>query len=243
MRAFLRLLPVLFAVLPGGCATAPPSAEALAANDPFEATNRETLKLNGRIDRFLLTPIDNLYHGALPRGGSQIVHNVVHNVSSPTTLANDLLQGEMKRAAETFARLVINSTFGLGGMFDPAASHFHIPPHDEDFGETLGVWGVGEGPYLVVPVLGPLPPRDAFGMAADVALNPVNYIHFNGHAWWEAGRYTAQLIDAHSRTYEDVRDIERSSIDNYAALRSMYRQKRNNEIRNGRPEVQNLPQF
>jgi phospholipid-binding lipoprotein MlaA len=133
---------------------------------------------------------------------------------------------------------------GLGGFFDPAAGAFHIPSHGEDFGQTLAVWGVGEGPYLVAPVFGPQPPRDGAGFLVDtVVLDPFNYVPFKQHLWWQAGRYYFAALDLHGQTYDTLQGLERSSVDNYASLRSLYRQLRNNEIRNGRPDTKDLPEF
>ena len=226
-----------------GCATAPPSAEALAANDPYEMTNREILKLNGKIDRYFVGPIVGGYFFVVPEVGRKVIHNFVVNLSLPTVFANDLLQGEGARAGQTLSRLTINSTLGLGGLFDPATSKFHVPGHDEDFGQTLAVWGVGEGPYLVLPFFGPRPPRDAVGVAVDLYFDPLLYMHIKQHIWWATARYAIVLLDVRAQSYSALQDIQRNSVDYYVSLRSIYRQRRNDEIRNGRPNVQGLPEF
>jgi phospholipid-binding lipoprotein MlaA len=106
------------------------------------------------------------------------------------------------------------------------------------------VWGVGEGPYLVAPFLGPQPPRDGLGLAVDaVVIDPWNYVPFKQHLWWDAGRYYFTLLDLRGQTYETVQGVQRGSVDYYASLRSLYRQLRNNEIRNGRPDTKDLPDF
>lgn len=233
----------LLALTFGGCASGPPSAEALAANDPYEVMNRDTLKLNGKIDRYFVIPTVAVYFTVVPEGGRKMVHNLLQNLDLPTVFVNDVLQGEARRAGQSLARLSINSTLGVGGLFDPATSKFHIPGHGEDFGQTLAVWGVGEGPYLVLPFFGPQPPRDAFGQVADIFLDPTSYIHLKQHVWWDAGRYYFTLLDLRGQTYQQVQSVERSSVDYYASLRSLYRQLRNNEIRNGRPDTRNLPEF
>jgi len=226
-----------------GCASGPPSAEALAANDPYEAMNRDTLKLNGKIDKYFVIPTVAVYFYVVPDDGRKMIHNLLQNLDLPTVFVNDVLQGEVRRAGQTLARFSINSTLGIGGFLDPATRKFHIPAHGEDFGQTLGVWGVGEGPYLVLPFFGPQPPRDAFGQIADIALDPTSYIHLKQHIWWDAGRYYFTLLDLRGQTYQQVQGIQRSSVDYYASLRSLYRQLRNNEIRNGRPDTQKLPDF
>src|ERR1700739_4182972 len=130
-----------------GCATAPPSAEALANNDPYEQTNRDTLKLNGQIDKYFVIPTVGLYFLLVPEAGRRGVHNFLGNLELPPIFVNDMLQGEVSRHGKSMWRLVINSTLVLGGFLDPA-SKIGIPGHGEDFGQTLAVWGVGEGPYL-----------------------------------------------------------------------------------------------
>jgi phospholipid-binding lipoprotein MlaA len=153
---------------------------------------------------------------------------------------NDVLQAEPSRAWQTLSRLAVNATLGLGGLFDPA-THLHMPNHGEDFGQTLAVWGLGEGPYLVLPLLGPDPPRDAFGQIADIGLDPTSYIHIHNHVMWVGVREYLTLLDLRGQTYETVQGIQRGSVDYYAAMRSFYRQYRDNQIRNGRPDMHDVP--
>ena len=223
-----------------GCATTPSSLD--AANDPYEQTNRETLKLNGKIDKYFVVPTVAVYFVLVPEGGRRGVHNFLGNLSLPTIFVNDMLQGELSRAGKSMWRLVINSTLGLGGFFDPA-SKIGISGHGEDFGQTLAVWGVKEGPYLVLPFFGPSNPRDATGLAVDTAIDPTNQIHFKQHIWWAAGREYFTLLDLKGQTYQTIQGIQRSSVDYYSSLRSLYRQLRNDQIRNGRRQDQDLPDF
>ncbi len=223
-----------------GCATTPSSPN--TANDPYEQTNRETLKLNGKIDKYFVVPTVAVYFVLVPEGGRRGVHNFLGNLSLPTIFVNDMLQGELSRAGKSMWRLVINSTLGLGGFFDPA-SKIGISGHGEDFGQTLAVWGVKEGPYLVLPFFGPSNPRDATGLAVDAAIDPTNQIAFKQHIWWSAGREYFTLLDLKGQTYQTIQGIQRSSVDYYSSLRSLYRQLRNDQIRNGRKQVQDLPDF
>jgi phospholipid-binding lipoprotein MlaA len=244
MFKFRVLLIALAAVWLAGCSTAPPTPEMVAANDPYEPMNRDTLKLNGKIDHYVVIPTVGIYFYLVGDSGRRAVHNFLQNLSLPTVFVNDVLQGEGVRAAQTLQRFTINSTVGLGGLFDPAASHFHVPNHGEDFGQTLAVWGVPEGPYLVAPFFGPQPPRDAVGLMVDTfVIDPWNYVPIKQHIWWDAGRYYFTLLDLRGQTYETVQGIQRGSVDYYASLRSLYRQLRNNEIRNGRPDTKDLPDF
>ena len=224
-----------------GCAA--PSPEALAANDPYEPANRQVFALNQHLDHILFVPTVQRYR-VLPEGVRTGVHNVLRNLAAPTIFFNDVLQAEPKRAGRTAARFMLNSSVGLAGIFDPATSA-GIPYHGEDFGQTLAVWGTGEGPYLMLPLLGPSDPRDAAGLAVDTfVLDPTNYIRFKGHPWWDAGRQYLNFLDLRSQSFEALQGIERSSVDYYAALRSLYRQTRNGEIRNGRPQpAAELPDF
>jgi phospholipid-binding lipoprotein MlaA len=242
MRGVRELLLGLCGLVLAGCATTPPSAEALAANDPYEQTNRETLKLNGKIDKYFVVPTVGVYFFLVPEDGRRGVHNFLGNLSLPTIFVNDMLQGEFSRAGKSMWRLVINSTLGLGGFLDPA-SKIGIPGHGEDFGQTLAVWGVNEGPYLVLPFFGPSNPRDAAGMAVDAAMDPTNQIPFKQHIWWAGGREYFNLLDLRAQTYQTIQGIQRSSVDYYSSLRSLYRQLRKDQIANGRKQVQDLPDF
>jgi phospholipid-binding lipoprotein MlaA len=237
------MLAVLAVTMLAGCATAP-TPEMVANNDPWEPMNRQTLALNGKIDKYLVIPTVGIYFFIVPEDGRKAVHNFLQNLSAPTVFVNDVLQGETKRAGQTAGRFLINTTVGVGGLFDPAQTHFHIPGHGEDFGQTLAVYGVPEGPYLIVPFFGPLPPRDAAGFVVDAVItDPWNYVHFKQHLWWDTGRYYFTLLDLRGQTYSTVQGIQRGSVDYYASLRSLYRQLRNNEIRNGKPDTKDLPDF
>ena len=225
------------------CSTVAPSPEALANNDPYEQTNRQTLTFNGKIDRYFVIPTVGLYFLLVPEKGRRGVHNFLGNLSLPTIFVNDLLQGEVTRGSQSAARFLINSTLGLAGFFDPAQK-MGIPGHGEDFGQTLAVWGAGEGPYLILPFLGPSNPRDAAGLAIDTVIDPTNFIPFKHHLWWSAGREYFTVLDLRAATYQTIQGIQRSSVDYYGSLRSLYRQLRDNEIRNGRPAAaQDLPDF
>ena len=224
MRKFLAAA-VLAAGL-SGCAT--PNAN----NDPYESTNRAVFAFNQKIDRLALRPTAETYRSNVPQGARDAIHNALQNLNTPVTFANDLLQAQPRHAGQTVARFVLNSSFGVGGLFDVADS-VGIPPHSEDFGQTLAVWGVGEGPYLVLPLLGPDPPRDAAGQVVDFALDPTIYIRIKQHIWWQLGRHYVTIVEARARNMETLDDIERDSLDFYATTRSLYRQYRDNEIRNG----------
>ncbi len=235
------VLGMLACMVLAGCATTSDPA-ALAANDPYEQTNREVFRLNNQFDRAVLVPTAEFYVRVVPEPARDGVHNFLTNLDLPVTFANDILQGEFHRAGQTAGRFGINSTLGIGGLFDPA-SKLGIPYHSEDFGQTLGVYGAGEGPYLVLPLFGPDPPRDAAGQVVDVFLDPFTYVTLREHVWWSAGRQTANIFDLRSRNLGTLEGIERESVDYYASVRSLYRQLRDSEIHNGKADVKDLPDF
>ncbi len=235
MRGLSKLLVVCFGLLLAGCATDPNGA-----NDPYEQTNRSVFDFDQKLDKYVISPSASAYVAVVPTPARTSIHNFLLNLDLPVTFVNDVLQGEVDRAGDTLGRLAINSTLGIGGLFDPATD-FNIPYHKEDFGQTLGTWGVGEGPYLVLPFLGPDPPRDAAGQVVDIFFDPTTYVSIRSHIWYSAGRRYMSVVDLKSRNFDTLQNIERGSVDYYASVRSLYRQLRNNEIRNGRPDVQNLP--
>jgi phospholipid-binding lipoprotein MlaA len=223
-----------------GCASAP-SGQGGDPGDPHEAANRRIFAFDQMLDRNFLLPTAKNYNRFVPQFGRDRIHDLLENLDLPVTFANDVLQGETKRAGQTFARFTVNTTLGLGGLFDPATTRFKLPDHAEDFGQTLGVWGVGDDPYVMLPGLGPSSTRDVAGRIGDIALDPMTWITFKQHIWWWAGRQYFKVLDARARNIDTLEGIERSSVDFYAATRSLYRQYRSNEIRNGQPEKQELP--
>jgi phospholipid-binding lipoprotein MlaA len=225
-----------------GCATAPGSNSASDQNDPYEATNRKIFALNQSFDKHLALPIATTYVRVVPEPARDGIHNFLGNLDTPVIFANDVLQGEANRAGQSVGRFVINSTAGLGGLID-VASKVGIPEHSADFGETLAVWGAGEGPYIVLPGLGPSNPRDAVGYAVDMALDPSTWITWRSSTYFKLGRGFLELTDERARNIDTLNEIERTSVDLYATLRSLYRQHRQAEINHGKPNVQDLPSF
>ncbi len=239
MRGFLRAAGAGAILLLAGCADV---QDPSGANDPYESFNRQMFDFNRGVDKAVIKPVAEAYVEVVPEPARDGVHNVLVNLNLPVTFANDLLQGELNRGAETFWRFTINSSLGLGGLFDVATRNFHLPFHTEDFGQTLAVWGMDEGPYLMLPIIGPDPPRDIVGQVGDTLMDPWTYYpDVREKFWWSAGRGLLSGIDLRSRNLDTLDQIERQSIDLYASIRSLYRQNRNNEIRNGAADVSNLP--
>jgi phospholipid-binding lipoprotein MlaA len=166
------------------------------------------------------------------------VRNFLRNLKSPVILANDLFQGNFDRAGTTVARFFINSTIGVGGFVD-VASMMDMRYHEEDFGQTLAVYGTGEGPYLHLPIVGPGNPRDYSGRIVDYALDPLTWV---GYAYNVSGINTAraglEAVDTRARNLEAIDELKKGSVDFYATVRSLYRQQRNDLIRNGESEQQ-----
>jgi phospholipid-binding lipoprotein MlaA len=216
----------------GACST--PSADSLAQNDPWEKTNRDTFDLDIKLDHAVARPIAKGYRAVVPEIARDGVHNVLSNLNSPVILANDVLQGDGDKAVNTFGRIVINSTVGIGGLIDVAAK-IGIPYHDNDFGITLGKAGAAEGSYLVLPFIGPQPPRDLLGSAIDNAFDPLTYGRWHGKDTQMVIRFGLGVLDSRTANLDAVETIERSSIDFYATTRNLYRQSRNAKINEGKP--------
>ena len=205
-------------------------------NDPLEGVNRAVFEFNRVVDGLLIKPAAQIYRGVLPQQAQDSVRSFLRNLRTPAILVNDVLQGDMDRAGTTISRFLVNTTLGIGGLFDVAGDHLGIPFHDEDFGQTLAVWGVGEGPYLVLPILGPSNPRDVVGLASEWYLDPVNlyFTNVRDDDWVPWVRAGLTGVDARARSLDALDQLERTSLDYYAAIRSLYRQNRDNQIRNNR---------
>ena len=216
-----------------GCAASssdPASADdADSDNDPAEGVNRAIFKANLAADHAVMRPVAQAYTDHVPEAVQTGVHNVVQNLKEPAVALNDLLQGNVKHAWQSVQRLAVNTTVGAVGVVDVAAK-WGLPPHKADFGQTLGVWGVGEGPFVELPLLGPSNPRDALGTAVDMALNPLTFV--GGAPATYAGVATggANFVDVRAQHLHDLDELERNSLDYYATLRSVYRQHREAEI-------------
>lgn len=220
-----------------GCASLPEDpearAEAVAINDPAEPFNRAMFDFNMTLDRWVLRPVAIGYDAVVPGPLKTGIRNALDNLSSPVTLLNDLLQGEFERANVTFIRMTFNTTFGLGGLID-IMGEAGVEGHSEDFGQTLAVWGVAEGPYLVLPVFGPSSPRDVGGRVADTLSDPVAWwLGGEVQGWGQAIRSGTGIVDGRARAIKPLDELERTSIDLYATIRSAWRQRRAVEIGNG----------
>ena len=170
---------LIFGTLLAGCATPPTDPAARAAfdeaNDPLEPMNRGIFFFNRAADTLFIKPAAGMYRTVMPKPGQTAIRNVLNNLDTPVILANQILQGRFDPAGQTIERFFINSTFGVLGLVD-VATELGINREDADFGQTLDAWGLGSGPYLMLPLFGPSNARDAVGLAVDSFLDPVSYV-------------------------------------------------------------------
>ena len=231
-RAAARALlaPVLaLALAAGGCASIGPYDEFRSKRDPLENFNRAVFGVNEALDQSVFRPLAKGYEWAVPELGRWMIGNVFDNLADLWTAANQLLQGKPALAANDLGRFAINTVFGFGGVTDMAAD-FGLRKHREDFGQTLGVWGFGTGPYLVLPVLGPSSFRDGIGLVLDMQANPLREIDSSGR------RNNATLlraIDARASLLKATDVIEGVALDKYLFVRDAYLQRRRSLVYDG----------
>lgn len=228
-RLFMALAFTLMLALPlGACATSqnPQDGYKSTVSDPIEPVNRAIFAFNDVFDRFLFEPVAKIYDAVFPGFVKNSVQSFMRNLRTPWILANNLLQGDINDAGVSAARFVINSTVGIAGLIDVAAKQ-GLPYEDEDFGQTLAVWGVGDGMYIVLPILGPSNARDTVGKVADYLADPLRiWAHNTDNDWVYYTRGAVEAIDNRARAIKAIDDLRRNSLDYYAAMRSAYTQRR-----------------
>jgi phospholipid-binding lipoprotein MlaA len=230
LRANTVLLALAMAALLPACAARPGAPQAAAVStapgDPFEATNRRILDFNWKVDDTIYRPAADFYRRAVGPWARTRVRNVLRNLNEPIVATNALLQARPIAAGTSLMRFTVNSTLGLGGLFD--LEPIGGPPRQTiDFGQTLHTWGLPDGPYLMLPFAGPSTPRDLAGNVADGLLNPLTWVLPFGA---NAGRTVAFGLDERERNGEALDDIRTNSLDPYARLRSLWRQNRDAEL-------------
>lgn len=222
-RVFQGLIVLL---LVSGCATT-------TNKDPLEGINRGVYKFNDVTDRALIKPVATAYKTVTPSPIRKGFSNFFSNLGTLTTVFNDLLQLKFAHAFTDAGRFVINSTFGLAGFID-VASMDNIEKRNEDFGQTLGHWGVGNGAYLVLPFVGPSTLRDATGLAVDTATtDPITYTHNIGEIRLHNQLRGAQLLDKRTQLLDATDIVDNASIDPYAFMRDAYLQRRASLVQDG----------
>lgn len=236
----LYFIPFIFVITLGlsACATSNNTAESV--NDPLEPFNRAMFAVNNQLDKFILKPAAIVY-GYVPAPARYGISNALNNLGEPLTAANDLLQGQVGRAGTTVTRFGINSTIGLLGFID-VAEYFGFEGHSEDFGQTLAVYGVGEGFYLFLPLLGPTSPRDFVGDISQAVLEDNLWDSaFDSDGTFNTTTTVLAALGDRNESLELLDEIERTSVDYYATIRSFYRQNRAAEIANQEMDIEDLP--
>ncbi|MET4805404.1 VacJ family lipoprotein [Limibacillus sp. MBR-115] len=240
LTGLTRAMAVAMMLFVSACAGTPAEEQEAqqpgAVEDPFEDVNRVIFDINLFLDDFLIRPVADGYRYVLAPGARDVVRDFIRNLTTPVQLVNNILQGDWDQALVTTQRFFIN-TASTGGLVDVAALEGY-PFRNEDFGQTMGVGGVVEGPYLVLPIIGPSNTRDTVGMVVDILIDPIT---------WATSSITAGYIgasgglDARARNVEALDELREDSVDYYARLRSLYTQKRRSEIVNGEADQGSFP--
>ena len=226
----LNTLSLLAVLGLGGCASVPGPPD---ERDPFESFNRAVYAFNDAADREVFRPIATDYRDHVPRPVRTGISNFFGNLQDVIVLVNDLLQLKIEQGMSDFGRIVYNTTFGLLGIID-VATPMGLPKHDEDFGQTLGYWGVPAGPYLMLPFLGPSSARDTVGLVGDIYVHPM----FQGLITDEAvswGAVGLRYIDLRAQLLGATRVVDEAALDPYAFVRDAYLQRRRNLVYDGNP--------
>lgn len=227
------LLAALSLPLLGACATPPSDPQARAAfdarNDPAEPTNRDVFAFDEFVDKNAIKPVAKAYRDDVPVVVQNRLHDFLLNLHAPVIEINDILQGNFSRGWITLQRFAVNTTVGGLGLFD-VASDWDLPFHNADYGETLAVWGIGEGPYVVLPIFGPSNVRDAVGTGLGFVLDPLTWVGGTNAMYANYSRAGAGGVDTRANTIAATDALEQNSLDFYAAARSAYRQHRAAEI-------------
>ncbi|TZG28156.1 VacJ family lipoprotein [Sphingomonas montanisoli] len=223
----------IVAALPA-CTTTRVGEDRLAQRDPLEGFNRGVWGFNRGADKVVIKPVTTVYRAVVPKPGRDGVRNFFNNVSEPFSLINNVLQGKFDRAARNLGRFLVNTTAGIGGLFD-VASRAKIQPAPEDFGQTLGAWGANGGPYLMLPFFGPSTMRDGVGLGVAWVADPYSVCRRECGLPKEVryGLLAATVVDARNSLIESGADsFLESALDPYAAARSAYLQRRHAQILN-----------
>jgi phospholipid-binding lipoprotein MlaA len=228
-RLGVLLVALIAVVMLGGCATA--NGRPANPKDPLEPFNRSMFNLNDGLDHVIFNPITKTYTFVFPEFVRTGVSNFFSNIGDVWVGVNNLLQGKPGQATSDVGRVLVNSTIGVLGLFD-VASDMGLKAHNEDFGQTLGVWGFGPGAYLVLPVLGPRNVRDSFGLAADIYTNPVGFISYVPTRNTMEG---VQFIDIKANLSTATNLLDTAALDRYTFVRESYMQRRRNLVYDGDP--------
>lgn len=200
-----------------------------AVYDPYEKENRQVHKFNVAADRAVIRPAAKLYGKIVPKKPATAINNFAFNFSEPRIMVNDILQGRFNKAVRSAVRFVVNTTFGIGGLMD-AAAKADVPGESTDFGETLYVWGLKEGPYVELPIVGPSTLRHAVGRVADLFTNPLTYVLPAPESYYGTASSLAWALDTRDQYAATVNDILDNSADSYAQARILYLESRRHKL-------------
>ncbi|HHJ13304.1 MAG TPA: VacJ family lipoprotein [Gammaproteobacteria bacterium] len=200
-------------------------------SDPLQPLNRVVYRFNDTVDRHLVRPVAERYREYVPSVVQTGVLNFFGNLYEPIVIVNDLLQWKPGQFASDTMRFGFNTIFGVGGLID-VGTPWGLPHHQEDFGQTFGVWGFGEGWYLVLPLIGPSTVRDTAGLPLSWSLDPVQY---RPNPWERAGWYTLFAVSRRAELLSASRVLDAGSVDAYLQVREAYRQQRWYDIHDGDP--------
>lgn len=234
----IRLWLIGLLMLLTGCASTGAGPQAANPEDPWEPVNRGTFAFNDALDVWLLKPVAQGYDAVMPGPVRTGVANFFGNVEDVWTGVNSLLQGKPGNAVHDFGRVVVNSTMGIAGLLD-VASAMGLEKHNEDFGQTLAVWGVGNGPYVVLPVFGPRTLRDAGGFVFDLTADPVSQVNPDPARY---GLSAVRLVDVRAGLLPAEKVLDTAALDKYSYLRSAYLQRRRSLIFDGNPPREEIPE-
>jgi phospholipid-binding lipoprotein MlaA len=195
--------------------------------DPLSGLNRAVFEFNDKLYFWALKPIAQGYKAVIPTPVRRGIQNFFHNLGSPVRIVNCFLQGKMPAAASEMCRFVYNTSFGILGFWDPAKDYPHLNPPEEDFGQTLGLFGIGNGIYLVLPILGPSTLRDSLGVVGDYFITPTSYIDPAALAWSLKAEETVNDQSFRIGQYEELKD---AAIEPYESFKDGYLQYRNKKI-------------
>ena len=226
-RKLTLTLVLALSLLSAGCATDPYADP----RDPFEEYNRASDSFNQMMDRMLFTPLASGYNYIMPAPVNRGVTNFFNNLGDVRSALNNLLQLKVGRAFSDVGRVAVNSTLGILGLMD-VASNMNLPRYNEDFGQTLGVWGVGSGPYIVMPFFGPSSVRDGVGIVVDFFADPIFYLDKRSTRW---SLWGLQLIDTRADLLNASRIVDQAALDPYSFIRDAYLQRREGLVHDGNP--------
>ncbi|MGR8980106.1 MAG: MlaA family lipoprotein [Gammaproteobacteria bacterium] len=234
---------LFLSMLAAGCADSPSAP--VRQEDPLEKWNRGTHDFNDSLDRNVLKPVAKGYHEVTPEPVNESVTNFFSNIGDIGVMVNDFLQLKVTQGGMDLSRFLINTTVGVVGLFD-VAQKIDLPKHNEDFGQTLGVWGVPSGDYLVLPFFGPSSTRDTAGLVGDALLNPITYVSVVGGAAVNAvttGSKLVEITDARADMLSSEKVLDEAAVDRYDFIKNAYLQHRQYLVYDGNPPEEESDDF